>query len=81
MFNVYQDGIMRTVGSFSELSDNLGMSRKQAFCRSSKADKLLGSGTGDIILFLKKISLLCFLLSTKLNEQEPLDIKLSDVVV
>lgn len=51
MFNVYQDGIMRTVGSFSELSDNFGLSRKQGSCGSSKADKLLGSGTGDIILF------------------------------
>ena len=51
MFNVYQDGIMRTVGSFTELSDNLGLSRKQGPCGSSKADKLLGSGTGDIVLF------------------------------
>ncbi|XP_025802673.1 3beta-hydroxysteroid-dehydrogenase/decarboxylase-like [Panicum hallii] len=47
-----EDGIMRTVGSFSELSDNLGFSRKQRSCGSSKADKLLGSGTAaDILLW------------------------------
>jgi plant 3beta-hydroxysteroid-4alpha-carboxylate 3-dehydrogenase len=72
---------MRTLGSFSELADNLGLSRKQGSCGSSKADKLLGSGTGDIILFLNKISLLCFLLSTKLNEQEPWIPNFSDIVV
>ncbi|CAN6205019.1 unnamed protein product [Urochloa humidicola] len=47
-----EDGIMRTAGSFSELSDNLGFSRKQRSCGSSKADKLLGSGTAaDILLW------------------------------
>ncbi|CAL5063381.1 unnamed protein product [Urochloa decumbens] len=47
-----EDGIMKTVGSFSELSDNLGFSRKQRSCGSSKADKLLGSGTAaDILLW------------------------------
>ncbi|CAL5073337.1 unnamed protein product [Urochloa decumbens] len=47
-----EDGIMKTVGSFSELSDNLGFSRKQRSCESSKADKLLGSGTAaDILLW------------------------------
>uniref|UniRef100_A0A804MPV7 Reticulon-like protein n=1 Tax=Zea mays TaxID=4577 RepID=A0A804MPV7_MAIZE len=47
-----EDGIMRTLGSFSELADNLGLSRKQGSCGSSKADKLLGSGTAaDILLW------------------------------
>ncbi|XP_066390562.1 3beta-hydroxysteroid-dehydrogenase/decarboxylase-like isoform X1 [Miscanthus floridulus] len=47
-----EDGIMRTVGSFTELSGNLGLSRKQGPCGSSKADKLLGSGTAaDILLW------------------------------
>ncbi|CAN6182959.1 unnamed protein product [Urochloa humidicola] len=47
-----EDGIMRTVGSFPELSDNLGFSRKQRSYGSSKADKLLGSGTAaDILLW------------------------------
>ena len=63
---------MRTVGSFSELSDNLGFSRKQRSCGPSKADKLLGSGTGDTIPLLQKKNIShIFLLSTKLNEQEP----------
>ncbi|VAI34647.1 unnamed protein product [Triticum turgidum subsp. durum] len=39
-----EDGIMRTAASVSELQDNLGISRKQGSCGSSKADKLLGSG-------------------------------------
>jgi hypothetical protein len=68
---MYQDGIMRTVGSFSELSDNLGFLRKQRSCGSSKADKLLGSGTGDTDPFsLEKKCALVLLLSTKLDEQE-----------
>ncbi|XP_062194689.1 3beta-hydroxysteroid-dehydrogenase/decarboxylase-like [Phragmites australis] len=47
-----EDGIMRTVGSLSELPDNLGLSRQQSSCGSSKADKLLGSGTAaDILLW------------------------------
>ncbi|KAL6846771.1 hypothetical protein ACP4OV_024219 [Aristida adscensionis] len=47
-----EDGIMRTVGSFSELPGNLGLSRKQGSSGSSKADKLLGSGTAaDILLW------------------------------
>ncbi|KAL6655248.1 hypothetical protein ACP70R_006074 [Stipagrostis hirtigluma subsp. patula] len=47
-----EDGIMKTVGSFSELPDNLGLSRKQGSSGSSKADKLLGSGTAaDILLW------------------------------
>ena len=63
---------MRTVGSFSELSDNLGFSRKQRSCGPSKADKLLGSGTGDTIPLLQKKNIShIFQLSTKLNEQEP----------
>jgi hypothetical protein len=54
IFNVYQDGIMRTAGSFSELPDNSGLVRHRGSCGPSKAEKLLGSGTGDIIIFLRK---------------------------
>jgi hypothetical protein len=54
MFNTYQDGIMRTVGSISELPDNSVLSRQRVSCGTSKAEKLLGSGTGDIIIFLRK---------------------------
>lgn len=47
-----EDGVMRTVGSFSELSDNSGLSRKLGSFGPSKADKLLGSGTAaDILLW------------------------------
>ncbi|KAF8701112.1 hypothetical protein HU200_033766 [Digitaria exilis] len=47
-----EDGITKTVGSFSELSDNFDFSRKQRSCGSSKADKLLGSGAAaDILLW------------------------------
>ncbi|WVZ65565.1 hypothetical protein U9M48_014906 [Paspalum notatum var. saurae] len=47
-----EDGVMKTVGSFSELSDNFGLSRKQGAFGSSKADKLLGSGAAaDILLW------------------------------
>ncbi|KAF7073627.1 hypothetical protein CFC21_078580 [Triticum aestivum] len=47
-----EDGIMRTAASVSELQDNLGISRKQGACGSSKADKLLGSGVAaDILLW------------------------------
>ncbi|KAJ1277812.1 hypothetical protein BS78_04G031600 [Paspalum vaginatum] len=47
-----EDGVMRTVGSFSEPSDNFGLSRKQGSFGSSKADKLLGSGAAaDILLW------------------------------
>lgn len=42
---------MRTAASVSELQDNLGISRKQGSCGSSKADKLLGSGVGEILFF------------------------------
>uniref|UniRef100_A0A0D9XFN4 Reticulon-like protein n=1 Tax=Leersia perrieri TaxID=77586 RepID=A0A0D9XFN4_9ORYZ len=47
-----KDGITRTVGSLSELPDNLDWSRKQRSCGPSKAEKLLGSGiTADILLW------------------------------
>ncbi|KAK3132943.1 hypothetical protein QOZ80_6AG0529870 [Eleusine coracana subsp. coracana] len=47
-----EDGIMRTVGSFSELPDNSCLSRQRGSCGSSKAEKLLGSGTAaDILLW------------------------------
>lgn len=47
-----EDGIMRTVGSFSELPENLGLLRKQGSRGSSKADKLLGGGlAADILLW------------------------------
>ncbi|KAG8050534.1 hypothetical protein GUJ93_ZPchr0009g1793 [Zizania palustris] len=47
-----EDGIMRIVGSFSELPDNLDLSRKQGSCGPSKAEKLLGHGiTADILLW------------------------------
>ncbi|CAN6219096.1 unnamed protein product [Urochloa humidicola] len=44
-----KDGITRTVGSFSKVSNNLGFSRKQRSCGSSKANKVLGSRIGDTI--------------------------------
>uniref|UniRef100_A0A0E0B5C8 Reticulon-like protein n=1 Tax=Oryza glumipatula TaxID=40148 RepID=A0A0E0B5C8_9ORYZ len=47
-----EDGIMRTVGSLSELPDKLDLSRKRGSFGSSKAEKLLGSGiTADILLW------------------------------
>ncbi|GJN34360.1 hypothetical protein PR202_gb23012 [Eleusine coracana subsp. coracana] len=47
-----KDGIMRTVGSFSELPDISCLSRQRSSCGSSKAEKLLGSGTAaDILLW------------------------------
>uniref|UniRef100_A0A0E0M3F2 Reticulon-like protein n=1 Tax=Oryza punctata TaxID=4537 RepID=A0A0E0M3F2_ORYPU len=47
-----EDGIMRTVGSLSELPDKLDLSRKRGSYGSSKAEKLLGSGiTADILLW------------------------------
>lgn len=56
---------MRTAASVSELQDNLGISRKQGSCGSSKADKLLGSGVGEIDSF--SVSIL-FCTSTEWNE-------------
>ncbi|TVU01432.1 hypothetical protein EJB05_53108, partial [Eragrostis curvula] len=47
-----QDGIMRTVGSISELQGASGLSRQRGSFESSKAEKLLGSGTAaDILLW------------------------------
>ncbi|CAM0952436.1 unnamed protein product [Alopecurus aequalis] len=47
-----EDGIMRTVGSISELPDNFDLSWKQGSSGSSKADKMLGGGiAADILLW------------------------------
>lgn len=51
-----QDGIMRTVGSLSELPDKLDLSRKRGSFGSSKAEKLLGSGISEIYSSARQIT-------------------------
>lgn len=53
-----QEGIMRTLESFSELAKDSGSSRLRDFTAPSKADQLLGGGVGQISCFIRNIILL-----------------------
>lgn len=50
-----QEGIMRTLESFSELAKDSGSSRQRDFTTPSKADQLLGGGVGQISCFIQNI--------------------------